>query len=174
MMDTHDFVLQLVIENGYRDLCEIGVWKGCLARRLGMLARTLVLVDPWSALWNDFEHNGVRYNCTMGEGESSQWQLNNMYKELTETLPNALILRMPSMEAAMHVPPCSLDFVYIDAVHTYEHCLADITTWLSKLRPGGMICGDDYVPQIPGTVAQAVDQVFGKKERGGIWWEKLP
>ena len=39
----------------------------------------------------------------------------------------------------------SLDFVYIDANHTYEESKKDIYNLWSKLRYGGIFCGDDYL-----------------------------
>ena len=37
-----------------------------------------------------------------------------------------------------------LDFVFIDADHSYDGCHADIEAWASKVRPGGLLCGHDY------------------------------
>jgi cephalosporin hydroxylase len=53
-------------------------------------------------------------------------------------------MRMLSHEAAALVPDGSLDFVYIDAEHTYEGCLADLRLWSPKVRRGGIVSGDDY------------------------------
>lgn len=41
------------------------------------------------------------------------------------------------------------DFIYIDAGHTYKRCKWDINYWWWKLKPGGLICGDDYLPCYP-------------------------
>lgn len=69
-------------------------------------------------------------------------------------------LRMTSLEAARLFEDESLDFVFLDADHRFEHVRDDIIAWLPKLKPGGMIAGDDYGnPQWPG-VAQAVDQIL--------------
>jgi hypothetical protein len=54
------------------------------------------------------------------------------------------VLRYESQEAAKQVPDHSLDFVFIDADHSYEGCRDDITAWLPKLKPGGWLCGHDY------------------------------
>lgn len=173
MTDFRQEALQLVLDNGYRDLCEIGVWQGDLARLLYPHTRTLVLVDPWSALWNNFNHLGKPYTCTMGLPLLSQADLNLMYERVCNEFPGALVLRMPSIYAALNVPAKSLDFVYIDAVHTHEHCRLDILTWLPKIRKGGMIAGDDYIKGEP-FVAKAVDEVFGVKPRGDrTWWERV-
>jgi predicted O-methyltransferase YrrM len=63
------------------------------------------------------------------------------------------------------------DIVYIDAAHEYEPVKADIAAWLSKVKVGGIICGDDYVSGWPGVV-QAVNEAFPAINRvgGQQWW----
>lgn len=53
-------------------------------------------------------------------------------------------IRMGSVEAAATFPNASLDFVFIDAAHDYENVLADIRAWWPKVKPGGVLAGDDY------------------------------
>ena len=68
---------------------------------------------------------------------------------------NVEIIRKTSMQAAAEdVPKWSLDFVYIDADHTFKHVMQDIIAWSDRVRPGGIVSGDDY--QIP-DVKNAVD-----------------
>jgi hypothetical protein len=38
-----------------------------------------------------------------------------------------------------------LDFVYLDADHTYEAVKADIAAWWPKVRVGGTLGGHDYI-----------------------------
>jgi hypothetical protein len=54
----------------------------------------------------------------------------------------------------------TLDFVFIDARHTYESVMSDILDWVPHVRVGGLICGHDYLhPHFPG-VSKAVHDVF--------------
>lgn len=64
----------------------------------------------------------------------------------------------PSVLAASFVRD-DLDFVYVDAAHDYEHCLADIKAWLPKVKKGGVIAGHDFDPVFPG-VKKAVEEMF--------------
>jgi Methyltransferase domain len=57
-------------------------------------------------------------------------------------------VRKFSFDAAADFADCSLDFVYVDAVHDYEGALRDILDWWPKLKPGGILSGHDYFDQI--------------------------
>lgn len=66
-----------------------------------------------------------------------------------------------------------LDFIHIDAEHTYEAVIVDCTLWYEHLRTGGILSGDDY--NMP-DVARAV-QWFARRnkvqvniEEGVFWW----
>jgi|TARA_R110000824_G_scaffold2570_4_gene11849 predicted O-methyltransferase YrrM len=60
----------------------------------------------------------------------------------------------------------SIDFVYVDADHSYKGCMADLEAWYPKLKKGGILSGHDYgehpdkpEPDFPG-VTRAVDEFF--------------
>jgi len=87
------------------------------------------------------------------------------------------IIRSDSVEASKNFVDGTVDFIYIDADHTYEGVKRDILAWRSKVKEGGMICGHDYgYPDTPG-VKQAVDEIFKDKVHYGKnsntindWW----
>jgi len=66
--------------------------------------------------------------------------------------------RMPSVEAAAFFADGSLDFVMIDASHECNDVREDVLSWTPKLRPDGIIAGDDY--SWPG-VWRAVNETIG-------------
>lgn len=49
-----------------------------------------------------------------------------------------------SVDVAATIDNESLDWVYIDAGHTYEDVKADLAAWIPKVRIGGIIAGHDY------------------------------
>ena len=49
-----------------------------------------------------------------------------------------------SVDAASRFDAGSLDWVFIDADHSYEAVVADIAAWAPKLKPGGLLSGHDY------------------------------
>jgi hypothetical protein len=55
-----------------------------------------------------------------------------------------------------------VDYVFVDAQHTYPACLQDIQAWLPKVQvSGGFIGGHDWHCD---TVKQAVKEVFSDFE----------
>jgi hypothetical protein len=55
----------------------------------------------------------------------------------------------------------SVDFLMIDADHSYESVKNDIRTWYNKIKPGGYIGGDDY--GVFESVTSAVNDYFYKQ-----------
>jgi len=49
-----------------------------------------------------------------------------------------------SKNAANNFANGSIDFIMIDAGHSYEALLEDLKVWYNKVKPGGVISGDDY------------------------------
>lgn len=144
---------------------EIGVFAGEMSAALlrGNPKLHLDMVDSW-------EGAGAAY-----DGDSGDW-----HAELTQDSQNdfmqraldrvafagerARVVRSRSAEAAQAVPDHSCDFVFIDADHSYQGCLADIEAWAPKVRPGGWLCGHDYdLPQFPKFgVTQAVTEYLAR------------
>lgn len=90
------------------------------------------------------------------------------------------LLRMSSVEASKCIDE-ELDFIYIDADHSYEGAKNDLIAWFQKIRDGGIIGGHDYGHgNFPG-IQKAIDEFFGRfhwkvnSEGEGVWWvEKRP
>ena len=65
-----------------------------------------------------------------------------------------------SVAAASQFEDKSLDFVFIDAGHSYEDVSADIKAWLPKVKPGGVLAGHDYSESHWYGVVQAVRELL--------------
>lgn len=53
-------------------------------------------------------------------------------------------VRMNSDDAVKIYRDNSLDFVLVDGSHEYNQVYKDVSQWLKKIKPGGIIAGDDY------------------------------
>jgi hypothetical protein len=135
---------------------EVGCWKGCSAAYLGVAIVNseknieLFCVDSWLG------DEGLRNAGYPSDGQFEQFT-NNMqplagkYKVITGD----------SSESANEFADGSLDFVYIDAEHTFEAVEKDVSSWLPKMKSGGIISGHDYWPGH--AVEQAVSSVIGRE-----------
>ena len=80
--------------------------------------------------------------------------------------------RMTSVEAAKTYEDQSLDFVFIDADHSYESVKEDIIAWFPKVKYGGIISGHDYHMGAPGVMI-ASNELFGfVRVTGSCWWHR--
>jgi predicted O-methyltransferase YrrM len=70
-------------------------------------------------------------------------------------------IRLPSVEASKLYADNSLDFVFIDANHSYEFVKDDINAWYPKVKKGGILAGHDYIKLWSGVI-QAVDEFILK------------
>lgn len=55
----------------------------------------------------------------------------------------------------------SIDFIFIDANHTYEYVSKDIACFLPKMKPGGIMAGHDFNGAHPGVVQAVIEAFIG-------------
>jgi hypothetical protein len=86
---------------------------------------------------------------------------------------NTTLVPLPGSQFAIAQNDESLDFVFIDAAHTYEDTVELLRAFLPKVKRGCMLAGHDHLPEFPGVV-QAVAEVLGKVEqrRSSFVWVK--
>ncbi len=72
-----------------------------------------------------------------------------------------------SVDAAAFYDDASLDLVYIDADHA--RVAEDITAWLPKLRPGGLLAGHDFTPDMLPDGPQVIRDVIAAFPIFEVW-----
>ncbi len=121
---------------------EIGVWTGDFSERILNITQPLKLhlIDPWS-----FQPSYP--NRWYGGGAAkSQADMNAVYYSVVRRFQchgNVVIHRMTSLAAAERFANGTFDWVYIDANHSYDAVKLDLAAWLPKLKPNGLLTGDD-------------------------------
>ena len=90
----------------------------------------------------------------LGDGRYTRYHLRK-YEEAKIRLKdcNVVLVRKPSLAAVQDFEKGELDFVYIDASHSFDNIMRDIIEWTRKIRRGGIVSGHDY----SGAVKDAVD-----------------
>lgn len=131
---TREDMASLFNEMGFKTGAEIGVKAGVFSTILCERIPGLKLkcIDPW-----------LGYRVT-----PSGRRMQRYFVHVTENLGKkygAEIIRKTSMEAVEDVPDGTLDFVYIDALHSFDYAMMDIIKWTPKVRLGGVVSGHDYI-----------------------------
>lgn len=146
-----DVIAHLAEERGWRIGAELGTAEGKTAARVLIRCPdvTLITVDRWAAdpknegpeTWAEWPH---------GAHEAAARE------RLARFGRRARIIKADTERAAGMTENASLDFVFIDADHSFAGVLGDIMAWRPKLRPGGALMGHDAA--WPG-VRMAIDQM---------------
>ena len=150
---------------------EIGVRYGKNAAALlaGVPNLHMFLVDRWEKppIGDSYYRSGD------GIADRPQGHHDKTYRStINLTMPyseRVTILKLESSEAAriLRAQGIKLDFVFLDADHSYEGVKRDIELWLPFVERGGFISGHDYGHPRIGEVKRAVDEVFGTSVKLG-------
>lgn len=122
---------------------EVGSWKGCsssyMAVEIHNSGKTIKFdcVDTWNGTVNDPIHDA--------DPDVANKTLFEKFMANTDRVKEYINpVRMDSIEAAAQYEDDSLEFVFIDADHTYEAVKKDVLAWLPKVKSGGILAGHDY------------------------------
>jgi hypothetical protein len=143
---------------------EIGVWRGDFSERLLSEVRParLHLIDPWR-FESDSEY---RCACYGGAVAKNQAEMDAIYEGVLRRFASEIqaglvfVHRDSSAQVGMKFPDAYFDWVYIDGNHLYEYVKRDLEVFATKLKPGGVLAGDDYGARgwWKGGVTRAVDE----------------
>lgn len=145
---------------------EIGVLRGFMSEYLLRNHPTLKLfmVDSWQTAENQPE----RYRAT-GDVHANHTDPARVASHRRETERKAqqhpgraIIVPVPSVEAARTIADASLDLVFIDADHSYEGVKADLAAWVPKVKAGGWIGGHDFRNPAPEFDFTGVDRAVNE------------
>ena len=145
------WLVNLIDRNGWTTGVEVGCKEG---ENLGYIMDHcpdlfMYAVDPWEE--------------QPGEQEDYVGLADGWHKKFLSRMNNhkdrVSVIRDYSVDAAKEFVG-KVDFVFIDAQHTYDACKADIEAWRGKCR---FICGHDYWDAFPG-IEQAVNESFPDHE----------
>jgi hypothetical protein len=165
LLDRHELPLLFNARRLIGCGVEVGVQQGLFSESLlsSWEGRHLISVDPWKAADAGY-HDAA--NVSQDEHDA-------LYDETVKRLAafgeRSSVWRMYGEEAAAAIPHHSMDFVYLDARHGYGFVMQDLAAWIDKVRPGGLICGHDYMDVDAADaefgVKAAVDEFFAKRRQ---------
>ena len=121
---------------------ELGVLWGEFSKTLfhATRARELHLIDPWYFLdahwpWHDGNNSTVDALCKI---------LQTHKKEINEK--RIFVHVQDDIKVLAGFPDGYFDWVYIDSSHAYQHTVDELQLLAKKVKPSGVICGDDWQP----------------------------
>ncbi len=138
-------------------------------------------------IWDPAEHPFVppaRSGAPAGDDfgraddERGAWGTRENFDFYTRACPNITAVRGRSPDDFLDWPEASLDLVFLDGVHHNPVFRADVMHWWRRVKPGGVLCGDDCAdthPDVRATLdafcgAQAVALTVASR----IWMLRRP
>jgi predicted O-methyltransferase YrrM len=154
-------ILALIDQHRPKTCVELGTWQGAsavpVARSIARWGGILACVDTWSGQLN--EDGGSL-------PDKAPVMLLSCARRIVEAGISANVRLIPAMTLdAARVWSEPIDFLYIDADHSYDGVTADLEAWVPHVKPGGLIVGDDYGNAIYPGVQRAWDEF---EARSGI------
>ena len=143
---------------------EIGVWRGDFSARILRTIRPakLHLIDPWAFMPGEAYHDAWYGGRLAGDQDAMDRIHDGVALRFAREIATGVVEvhRSASAEASSRFPLAYFDWVYVDGNHLYEAVRADLELFDPKLKPGGLLAGDDY--SVPGWwddgVTRAVDE----------------
>lgn len=130
------------------DIVEVGVWQGRSALAMAEACRGTTKAVFAIDAWQDYDEGGepiaqflARHGVKSFE-EVYQAFLHHRRRLALE--PWVVVMRTSSLKAAAAWKRGPVALVFIDGDHHYEAVTADLAAWVPRVRPGGLICGDDW------------------------------
>lgn len=139
---SYEYIYKDVIDQAEDDslFVEIGSYKG---RSAAFMAVEIInsgkkidfhCVDPMMLMSHYVE---------MPDNEKAGYGAEEFHRRLEPVKGHYTLHQMTSDDAVKLYEDGSIDFLMIDGDHSYEGVCKDIKNWLPKMRPGGLIAGDD-------------------------------
>lgn len=120
---------------------EIGVASGCFTKQILASCpnmQSLHIIDLW-----EFQPKGYNDPCNLPQATQDE-RYEQILKDFSNE-PKVHIIREWSHKAASQFADNSIDFLYLDANHSYTATKIDLNVWYPKIKAGGVFAGHDYV-----------------------------
>lgn len=138
-LPTRSNLLELVPKGG--TVLELGVFLGDFAREILATCEpeTLFLVDRWTGTAGSGDKDGNNH-VNVDNMESVYVTLCARYA----TDPRVRLVRSDTETFLRRWHARFFDMIYVDADHSYEAVMSDLTLALPLVKPGGWLMGHDY------------------------------
>jgi hypothetical protein len=124
---------------------EIGAWFGkstnYLSKKIKESNKNIqfTTIDTWKGTDDETYHKDV---VALHSGDIFYEFIDNTI--IANNYGDFKYIKDTSKNAANHFELNSIDFIMIDAGHSYDDVICDLNNWYYKIKSGGYISGDDY------------------------------
>ena len=137
--ETRRRMLEALPKNGTG--AEVGVWEGRFSETILEVCTPvrLHLIDPW-------EYDPRFNNTGFGRKKNAE-RMPQMFEVVSEKFAGddrVVLHRAMSQDALLELSDGELDWIYIDGNHNEPFIGMDLALAQKKVKPGGVIAGDDY------------------------------
>lgn len=141
-------ILALLEQHQPKVIVELGTFLGASAIGMARVARswqgTVYCVDTWAG--NPSTKRYLRSPLRLFQCAA------NLI--IADVAPSIRLIPAKTVDAAKHWHGPAIDCLYVDADHSIEGVMADLSGWVPHVRSGGLVMGDDYDnPLCPGVNA---------------------
>lgn len=155
--DVYDDAVRVAPKEG-AVFVEVGAWKGRSASYMAVVIANsgkridFFVVDHWL---------GSNEPAHQADHDVRGGTLYDTFMANTAPVANLLKpMRMSSKEASERFKAGSVDMILLDGGHDYDSVRLDIDSWLPKMKPSGIVAGDDWNWK---GVKSAVTEAFGDR-----------
>lgn len=143
-------------------VAEVGSWKGrsttAICEGLRLRVNPILYAVDWFVGDPQVQAQVGDFNPT---------EVRSSFERNTSDYPFVRLMVDLSEAAAAKFDDHTLDWIFLDANHSYESVVADIFAWAPKLKPGGLMSGHDFGFY---GVSEAVLRSFGPVDHVGTCW----
>ena len=146
-------------------IVEVGAWKGRSTSAMGVMIKNSgknIKFDVVDTFLGSEEHQNQE---SIQKGTLYSEYINNIAP--VEDVVNTIV--GDSSNVANFYKDESLDFVFLDGDHSYEGITKDILAWFPKLKPGGILAGDDYSKEFPNVIKSVSMHLADVDVAGNVW-----
>jgi len=139
-------------------MIEIGSYTGESAVVFAEFCKAVYCIDPWLS--------GMLLSEGSAENEKIYMYPNveEVFDKRTRTFTNIVKLKGFDFEMVDNFADASIDFIYIDSLHTEKETKRQLGLWLPKIKNTGIIAGHDFNQRFPGII-KAVREMIGEPDK---------
>lgn len=168
---THPYLVEGIRSIRPKIAAEVGVWKGAstivMANEMKKFGEpcAFISIDTWLGAWDHWDNPAWHPSLAIEHGQPMimrTFMANIVDADLSDVV---LPLPLDSINASevLKNRGIYLDLLHLDGGHDYQAVASDLAVWWPRIRPGGLLIGDDYMQtgEWPG-VREAFDEFFGR------------